>query len=54
VRAHGPDFEKLFGRLHIDLPRVIRFILEHGKCNGKRDVGSSKVANPDWLLWSSS
>jgi hypothetical protein len=37
VRAGGPDFEKLFGRLRIDLLRVIRFILEHGKCNRKCD-----------------
>jgi hypothetical protein len=37
VRASGPDFEKHFGRLRIDLPRVIKFILEHGECNGKHD-----------------
>jgi hypothetical protein len=49
VRADGPDFEKLFGRLHIDLPRVIRFILEHGKCNGKRD-GNQALGHQKWRI----
>jgi hypothetical protein len=49
VRAGGPDFEKLFGRLRIDLPRVVRFILEHGECNGKRDSDQA-LGHQKWRI----
>jgi hypothetical protein len=49
VRAGGPDFEKHFGRLRIDLPRVIKFILEHGECNGKRN-GDQALGHQKWRI----
>ena len=41
VRAGGGVFERFLGELRIDLPRILRLIVQHGECNGKRDGDQS-------------